>query len=421
MRKVFCLCFLLWVAKPCFAYDFENNGVYYTISSIEDKTVYVDQGDIPYSGNIKIPSSVIFKDKEMKVTGISGAAFYNTNIVSIEISEGISEIRENCFTDCKSLNSVSLPNTIKIIGYRAFEGCTSLTKINLPNSLTDIGTGAFSGCTNLQNIVIPPLIKEIKDATFWGCDNLKVLKIPNNVNKVGPYIIKSVNILEFEEGDDPLYCRNGNKDDRASGLVDIHFFGSFSNSSISKLIIGRHFDYKKEKEERSPFYWDYFEAPFYKCESIKSIVIRNNVKEIPSLNYSNIDTVVCESPIPIDISENTFSHKTYVDGILYVPTGSKKNYESKPYWKNFFSIEEIPSSSDITNIQTITFKIQNEGGKLTINGLNDNTKIFVYSIIGFEIASAISRKGSAVINTNLCPGSIAIIKIGNNSTKFVIR
>lgn len=421
MRKLFYLCILLLVAKPCLAYDFENNGLYYTIFSIEDKTVYVDKGDIPYSGNIKIPSSVIFKDKEMKVTGINDYAFNKTDIVSIEISEGILNIGSNCFTDCKALKSVYLPNTIEIIGYKAFEGCSSLNKINFPNSLTGIGRYAFYGCTNLQEVVIPPLMKSIMDYTFWGCSKLKVLKIPSNITWVSPNIFKSINILEFEEGDDPIYCSRGDVDDRASGLQDIHYFGSFSQPSINKLIIGRHLDYIKEKQSRPPFYWDYYEAPFYKNESIKSVVIRKNVKEIPSLNYSNIDTIVCESPTPVDISENTFSHKTYVDGILFVPIGSKKNYESKPYWKNFFSIEEKSNSSDITNVQTIAYKIQNEGGKLYVNGLKDNTKIFVYNIIGVEIASAVSRKGSVVINTNLCTGSIAIIKIGNNSTKYVIR
>ena len=40
------------------SYDFEENGIYYMILSTENSEVYVDQGDVHYTGNIVIPAKV---------------------------------------------------------------------------------------------------------------------------------------------------------------------------------------------------------------------------------------------------------------------------------------------------------------------------------------------------------------------------
>ena len=47
-------------------------------------------------------------------------------------------------TDCTSLTSVTIPNSVTSIGRCAFYGCTSLTSITIPDSVTSIGDEAFS-------------------------------------------------------------------------------------------------------------------------------------------------------------------------------------------------------------------------------------------------------------------------------------
>ncbi len=63
----------------------------------------------------------------------------------------ISTIAEQAFADCEHLEWVTLPESVKKIGYRAFEDCTELQGIliNATDSIT-IGNEAFDGCDSLR-------------------------------------------------------------------------------------------------------------------------------------------------------------------------------------------------------------------------------------------------------------------------------
>ena len=66
------------------------------------------------------------------------------------VREGTEVICDGAFSDCYSLQSVTIPNSVKSIGDEAFSGCGSLQSITIPNSVTNIGDYAFSGCTHLD-------------------------------------------------------------------------------------------------------------------------------------------------------------------------------------------------------------------------------------------------------------------------------
>lgn len=69
--------------------------------------------------------------------------------------DGITEIRAYAFYNCHSLQSVELPETVRVIGAYAFANCNNLSNVILPDSLETIGDRAFMGCTSLQTINIP--------------------------------------------------------------------------------------------------------------------------------------------------------------------------------------------------------------------------------------------------------------------------
>ena len=99
------------------------------------------------------------------------------NLATVQLSNYISEIPENCFSGCSKLKSITLTNRIQTISKGAFSNCTSLTSINFPEYLGKIGFYAFSNCSALTNISSINFNKtyDIDPKAFEECMNLKKL------------------------------------------------------------------------------------------------------------------------------------------------------------------------------------------------------------------------------------------------------
>lgn len=71
----------------------------------------------------------------------------NTNLV---LEEGTLSIAGYAFNSRTQLKSITIPNTVKYIGYNAFYGCTGLTSITIPESLSDDRTPLCSESINSE-------------------------------------------------------------------------------------------------------------------------------------------------------------------------------------------------------------------------------------------------------------------------------
>ena len=98
---------------------------------------------------------------------------------------GNSAVGKNAFFKCTSLESISIPDSVKSIGEYAFGNCTSLTSISILDSIKSIGDGAFYNCAHLTSIKIPDSVKSIRSWTFDNCTSLKSISIPDSVESIG--------------------------------------------------------------------------------------------------------------------------------------------------------------------------------------------------------------------------------------------
>jgi hypothetical protein len=83
-------------------------------------------------------------------------------------------------------------------------------------------------------------------------------------------------------------------------------------------------------------------------------------------------------------------------------------------------IDVEPKTEGLSNIADVPAKamlMKSEGGMLSVQGADDGTQVCVYSLNGTMAGSAVSRNGQALVQTNLQPGSTAIVKIGQKSVK----
>ena len=67
------------------------------------------------------------------------------------------EEAHNCdgaFEDIHSITKLTIPDTVKTIGWDSFSGLNALKEVKLPNDLTELGNSAFYGCDQLKKITI---------------------------------------------------------------------------------------------------------------------------------------------------------------------------------------------------------------------------------------------------------------------------
>lgn len=152
------------------------------------------------------------------------------SLTTLELSDDIEEIGQQCFSGCSSLTSVKLPKFLTVISDRMFERCSSLKTINLgERNITTIEAQAFDGCSSMQSITIPETMKKIDWWAFRGCSSLRTV-IWNATNydfvfsgssgNIGPFDDISAGIFSFTFGSKvksvtPHLCQ------RMSALTDV--------------------------------------------------------------------------------------------------------------------------------------------------------------------------------------------------------
>jgi hypothetical protein len=88
------------------------------------------------------------------------------------------------FCGCGALTSVTIPDSVKNIGFAAFFGC-GLTNVTLGSGLNIIGNQSFASCGGLTSITIPKRVTSIEVGAFWRCNGLTSVTIPASVTSIG--------------------------------------------------------------------------------------------------------------------------------------------------------------------------------------------------------------------------------------------
>ena len=116
---------------------------------------------------------------------VKGRPWENSDVISVVISEGVTNIGDYAFYNCTGLTSITIPGSVTSIGERTFFDCTGLTSVTIPDGVTSIGDSAFWGCTGLTNITIPDSVTIIGDYAFYECTGLTSITIPDSVTSIG--------------------------------------------------------------------------------------------------------------------------------------------------------------------------------------------------------------------------------------------
>lgn len=144
----------------------------------------------------KIPSNAFLSMKSLRyvelpiqLKEIGVQAFSSCGLAgSLIIPEGVTDIQDNVFLDCSSLNGrLSLPSTLEYIGSGAFQSTGFISELKLPSRLKYIGNFAFGFNSYLYgSLILPESLTFIGEYAFFQCLKLTGdLKIPQGVTSIG--------------------------------------------------------------------------------------------------------------------------------------------------------------------------------------------------------------------------------------------
>ena len=141
------------------------------------------------------------------------------------IPDSVTSIGDNAFFNCNRLTSIIIPDGVSSIGEYAFNKCTSLTSITIPDSVTSIGRIAFFKCSKLTSITIPDGVTSIGASAFTFCDSLTSITIPDSVTSIGQSAFWSCPSLKSITIPNRVTSIGGSAFYGCNSLTAITFFG----------------------------------------------------------------------------------------------------------------------------------------------------------------------------------------------------
>ena len=189
MKRITILLFILLMTGSMMAEKFTLGKLtFQTISAKKVELVTVEK-DIT---DLYLGSTITYNGVKYRIKSIGEEAFSGCkSLTSITIPNSVTSIEDGAFKRCKSLTSIIIPNSVKSIGRDAFAGCSSLTSIivekgnkiydsrNNCNAIIETATNALiAGC---YKTIIPNSVTRIGDWAFEGCEKLTSITIPSSV------------------------------------------------------------------------------------------------------------------------------------------------------------------------------------------------------------------------------------------------
>ena len=395
MKKFFLLLTLLCLSLSARAHDAKVDGIFYNLDAA-NKTATVtfkgdnyDSYDNEYSGDVEIPETVTYNGITYSVTSLGDDCFYDcSSLTSITIPNSVMSLGDFCFSRCSSLTAITIPNSVTSLGYGCFYYCSSLTSITIPNSVTSLGYACFAGCSSIEHMVvdaanpvydsredcnaiihtstnelvagcknsqIPNSVTSLGYSCFSGCSSLTAITVPNSVKSLGNYCFSGCSSLTSITIPNSV---------TSLGEGCFYYCSSLTSITIPNSVTSLG------------------EYCFSYCSSLTSITIPNSVKSLEDECFwgcSSLTSIYMLPSTPPSTGSNIF-YDTPLETVYVVDEDAKTAYQAQAPWYRYkivvmpTGIEEV--ETDKTAPTIVGYYDLN--GKL-INGKQRGTVIVRYS------------------------------------------
>ena len=133
-----------------------------------------------------------------KLKTIGNKCFYDTNIETLTVRDGIECIGDNAFAYCNQLKKITIVDSVKTLGIGAFKECSSLKEITMPASTSYRSKADYEVRPTFYNVDAEKII--------FTKGSGKVFVPENNTGSVMEESALTLKEVEFEEGIDEIYA-----------------------------------------------------------------------------------------------------------------------------------------------------------------------------------------------------------------------
>lgn len=147
--------------------------------------------------DIDRPYLVALKKVELGInTTVSNSAFQSTSIQSITIPKSVKSMNGSAFRECYYLKSITIPDEMSSLASYLFDYCYSLVSVSIPKSVTTLDSYAFDECHSLKRVELPSTVTYLATSIFSFCYSLKTMTLPNEILNIYASCFRSCHFLE---------------------------------------------------------------------------------------------------------------------------------------------------------------------------------------------------------------------------------
>lgn len=294
-------------------------------TTIDDTTVKLSKAE-QVSGDVVIPATVTNEGVEYTVVEIAASTFRSKTIDSVTIPGTVKTVGASAFQMCR-LKKAVIEEGFTTLGYSMFGSCGQLAEVSLPSTLTCLGDegpfsagSAFNGCMALANVTIAGDITSIGEQAF------------NNGNALASDLsfpkLTSLGSNAFG------YCRAMKRIELGGTLENVTGEAFYGCEGLTDVVLSEGI---KSIGSRA----------FNNCYSLTEITLPASMTSVAANAYAGCDkiaNVYCYATVPPTASDNSFVSTVYPTVILHVPEEAIDTYKKADIWKNFATIVSLTDS-----------------------------------------------------------------------------
>ncbi len=365
------------------SYAFNVTKIYSDTIKEDGVMVYVDDWIVAF----------VSKAKPL-ITSINETAVMAGSNVLANVKTGTVGIADRVFYGCESLETVTLPLSVRVVGSYAFSGCKVLTRVETAyddstgvevGGLEIIDESAFANCAKLLRTGFYEGLKEIGSYAFYGCTRLAVTEltaaylVPDTVTHIGTYAFNESGVYNYADDYGIVYANHWVVgytniaypsvvlNEEIIGISDYAFYNCISMESATGMSSARYIG----------------RGAFFGCITLTMATLNTNLREIKEYTFCgciSLSRVTFPSRL-VSIGKAAFYQCSWLTELDFFDT-NLVSIGDYAFYKDY-NLSDIRFSETLTDIGNYAFyncsvEAENESFGLVTVDLPDSLKNIGY-------------------------------------------